>query len=73
MQAADRGAQRWHMARRELVRRLNLERPNDQQVDYKADAVDVLVDWICEADDFDEQEQRTRTALGRLRGEDGDG
>jgi len=60
------------MARRELVRRLNLELAPDERPGYVPKRVNTLVDWICEADSFDEQDERTQLALDRLRAGDDD-
>ncbi|MGI9612147.1 MAG: hypothetical protein ACR2QO_04505 [Acidimicrobiales bacterium] len=55
------------MARRELVRRLNLELPAAERPDYDAETVNGLVDWICEAETLPEQRNRITDVLGRLR------
>lgn len=55
------------MARRELVRRLNLEVAEAERPDYDTEMVDGLVDWICETETLDEQRQRITEVLERLR------
>jgi hypothetical protein len=56
------------MARRHLVQRLNLElSPEEREDDYDPDAIDSLIDWVCEADNFEDQEARVATVLAKLR------
>ncbi|MGI9598231.1 MAG: hypothetical protein ACR2QK_18860 [Acidimicrobiales bacterium] len=55
------------MARRDLVRRLNLELSADERGEYDPDAIDTFIDWICEARDFDDQEARVTDVLDKLR------
>lgn len=60
------------MARRELVRRLNLELGPEERPHYDAKLVAGLVDWICEAETLGGQHDRVTDALWRLRSDDTD-